>query len=57
MLLEMIKRDLISLLLWFRGAMYRSPDPSYITTFCGKYTTKLDFESNAATKKNVIRSQ
>ena len=59
MLLQIINRELTSLLSWYRGAMYRSPDPSYITKFHGKFTTQLDFQSNAATKKNVIeiRSQ
>ena len=31
MLLEIIKTELTSLLSWYRGAMYRSPDPSQIT--------------------------
>ena len=59
MLLEIINRELTSLLWWYRGAMYRLPDLSYITKFRGKFTTRLDFQSNAATMKNVIeiRSQ
>ena len=57
--LEIIKRELTSLLSWYRGAMYRSPNPSQITKFREKFTTKLDFQGNAATKKNAIeiRSQ
>ena len=51
MLLEIIKRVLTSLLSWYMGAMYRSPDPFSITKFRGKLTTKLDFHSNAAIKK------
>ena len=49
MRLEIIKRELTSLLPWYRGAMYRSPDPSQ------KFTTKLDFQTNAATEKKVIQ--
>ena len=39
--------------------MFRSPDPSQIIKFRGKFTTELGFQSNAATKKNIIeiRSQ
>ena len=55
MRLEIIKRELTSLLSWYRGAMYRSPDPSQITKLPGKFTTKLDFKSNAATEKKVIQ--
>ena len=51
MLLEIIKRVLTILLSWYMGAMYRSPDPFSITKFRGKFTTKLDFHSNAAIKK------
>ena len=51
MLLEIIKRVLTILLSWYMGAMYRSPDPFSITKFRRKFTTKLDFHSNAAIKK------
>ena len=34
--------------------MYHSPEPSQITKFRGKFTIELDFQSNAATRKNVI---
>ena len=51
MLLDIIKRELTSLHLWNKGAMFRSPDQSQITKFRGKFTTRLDFQSNAATKK------
>ena len=54
MILEIIKRELTSLLSWYRGAMFRSTDPSQITKFFGK---KLDFQSNAATKKKVKKSE
>ena len=51
MVLEMIKRELTSLLSSYRGAMYRSPDPFQITKVRGKFTANLDFQSNAATTK------
>ena len=59
MLLEIIKRELLSLLLWYRSGMYCSWDPSQITKFRERFTTKLNFQINAAGKKNVIeiRSQ
>ena len=59
MLIEIIKKELTSLLSWYWNAMFSSPDPSSITKFRGKITTKLNFQSNATTKKNVIeiRSQ
>ena len=59
MLLDIIKRELTSLLSWHKDAMYRSLDPPEISKFRGKFTTKLDFQINAATKKNKIeiRSQ
>ena len=59
MLLEIIKTELTSLLSWYSSAMYHSPDPCPTIKFYGKCTTKLGFQSNAATKKNgiEIRSQ
>ena len=59
MLLDIIKTELTSLFSWHKGAMYRSLDPSQTTKFREKFTTKLDFQSNAAAKKNKmeIRSQ
>ena len=54
MLLKLIKRELISFLLWYKGFMYRSPHPYQIKRFPEKLTTTLNFESNIATKKNVI---
>ena len=58
MLLDII-RELASLLSWHKGAMYCSRDPSQITKFRWKFTTKLDFQSHVATTKNKIdiRSQ
>ena len=56
MLLEIIHRELTSLLSWYRGAMYRSSDPSSITKFHGKFTTKLEFQSNPAIKKSEVNN-
>ena len=59
MLLDIIKRELTGLLLWYRGAMCCSLDASKIIKFCWKFTTTLDFQSNVITNKNEIeiRSQ
>ena len=54
MLLAIIMSELTSLFLWYRGAMNRSPDPSQITKFHKKFTTKLNFQNNPTTKTNVI---
>ena len=47
--LEIIKRELTACC---RGIGV--PDSSQITKFRGKFTTKLNLQSNAPTKKNVI---
>ena len=51
MLLDAIKRQLAGLLSWNKGALYRSPNPSHITKFRGKFTTKFDFQSNEKKKE------
>ena len=53
MILEIIKKKLTSLLSWYKGAMYRSPDLSQITKFRGKFTTKLDFQLRLSFVKDL----
>ena len=54
MLLEIINRELTSLLSWYRGAMYRSPDPLRLQNSAGNLQLSSIFKEN---KEKCNRNQ
>ena len=51
MLLQIINRELTSLLSWNRGAMYRSPDPFRLQNSAGNLQLSLIFKAMSQQRK------